>query len=104
MIRRYDAEEVVISVEADSDCMFLFQDTYYPGWEARVNGVPATILKTDLGIRALELERGTHRVEMKFAPRSLHLGIILSSVGVLLTIVGFFLGLVYASKTKKRKE
>lgn len=104
VIQRYDPEEVVISVEAESDCMFLFQDTYYPGWEALVNGAPVPILKTDLGIRALELESGTHRVEMKFAPRSLRIGILLSAAGVLLTIVGFFLGIVHGSKAKKRKE
>jgi len=104
VIRRYDPEEVVVSVEADSDCIFLFQDTYYPGWEAFVNGVPATILKTDLGIRALELKRGTHKVEMKFSPRSLHIGMILSTLGLLLTIAGMILGVVYASKAQKRQE
>ncbi|MGD8627632.1 MAG: hypothetical protein PVH52_00990 [bacterium] len=103
-ILRYDPEEVVVSVDADSDCLFLFQDTYYPGWEALVDGVPAPILKTDLGIRALELERGTHRVEMKFSPRSLRLGMLLSGVGLLLTIVGLFLGAVYAGKAQKRQE
>jgi hypothetical protein len=103
-ILRYDPEEVVISVEADSDCIFIFQDTYYPGWEARVDGVPATILETDLGIRALALEGGTHKVEMKFSPRSLRVGMILSVSGVVLTIMGIFLGLVHASKAKRRKE
>jgi hypothetical protein len=103
-ILRYDPEEVVVSVEADSDCMFLFQDTYYPGWEALVDGVPAPILKTDLGIRALELEPGNHRVEMKFSPWSLHLGMLLSGVGLLLTIVGLSLGAFYAGKAQKRQE
>jgi hypothetical protein len=104
VIQRYDPEAVVISVEADTDCIFLFQDTYYPGWEALVNGAPVPVLKTDLGIRALELERGTHRVEMKFSPRSLRIGILLSAAGVLLTIAGLFLGTVHGSKTKNRKE
>ncbi len=104
VIERYRPEEVVISVEADSDCIFLFQDTYYPGWQASVNGVPATIMKTDLGIRALELKRGTHEVEMRFSPRSLRIGMMLSILGVLLTIAGLVLSGVYESKAKKRQE
>lgn len=87
VIERYEPEEIEISVEADSDCIFLFQDTYYPGWEASVDGEAVTILKTDLGIRALELERGSHKVSMRFSPRSLHIGMVLSIVGLLATIV-----------------
>ena len=41
---------------------------------------------------------------MTFAPRSIRIGILLSGVGVLLTIVGLFLGVVYAGKAKKRQE
>jgi hypothetical protein len=94
---RYEPELVELLVQAESDCIFLFQDTYYPGWKAHVDGAPAEILPTDLGIRALELERGTHRVLMRFSPRSLHIGLILSIAGVILSIA-------YGLKTKNPKN
>lgn len=92
-IERYAPEEVVLSVEAESACIFIFQDNYYPGWKAYVDGREAPILKTDMGIRALELERGRHRVRMVYSPGSLKLGL-------LLTAAGLVLSLVYAIKAK----
>ncbi len=93
VIEKYEPEEVMLSVDAESDCIFLFQDTDYPGWEAYVDGSPVPILETDLGIRALELSRGRHRVRMVYSPGSLKLGL-------LLTIAGLILSLVYAIKAK----
>ncbi len=92
VIDLYQPELVELSVEADNDCLLLFQDTHYPGWKAYVNGEPVKILDTDLGIRALEIERGTHKVSMRFSPRSLHIGMILSIVGLLAAIVYFRFG------------
>jgi hypothetical protein len=82
----YEAEKTVFEAHTDRDCMLLFQDTHYPGWTALVDGNRQPILRTDLGFRALELSGGDHRVEMTFEPKSFRVGLILTCVGIVLTV------------------
>lgn len=93
----YQPELVELSVEADDDCLLLFQDTHYPGWTARVDGEPAGILGTDLGIRAIEIDEGVHKVVMAYKPNSVRLGLVL-------TIAGLILGVIYAFKAKRHQD
>jgi hypothetical protein len=83
----YGPEKVVIEASADHDCYLLLQDTYYPGWRAQVDGSKAGILRTDLGTRAVELGAGKHVVIFEFKPRSVRLGLVLSCIGVALTVL-----------------
>ncbi len=83
----YRPEEVVLEVEADKDCYLVLQDMYYPGWKAYVDGMETVILKTDIGIRALELGQGAHRVTMAFKPTSLKIGLVLTCIGLGLTLL-----------------
>jgi hypothetical protein len=86
----YRPEEIQIEAQSDRSCYLVFQDMYYPGWKAYVNGVEAAFTDTDIGIRALALPPGRHRVIMAFRPGSL-------TVGILLTCLGFGLTLAYAT-------
>jgi hypothetical protein len=87
-------ERVTIDVTAERDCYLLFQDSYYPGWRASVDGFSRPVLMTDLGTRAIEVPAGRHRVAMTFAPRSLTAGLVLSSIGIIV-------GVIYATRRKK---
>jgi hypothetical protein len=88
-------EAVVLDVSADRDCVLLFQDLSYPGWQAKVDGRERDMLRTDVGVRALEVGAGKHRVVMEFKPLSFKLGLVLTCFGVLLTVL-------YAKKAKTR--
>jgi hypothetical protein len=90
---RYEGEEVLLDVSASQDCYLVFQDTYYPGWTVRVDGAEREILRTNIGIRAIEIPRGEHRVTMRFAPASLKLGLGLTLVGIILAIIYWRVGL-----------
>ncbi len=94
-ITSYQSDRVVAEVSAACECYLLFQDMYYPGWQAYVDGREARILKTDLGIRALEIPQGNHTITMVFRPRSLYAGLVLTCVGLVMTAV-------YALKTCRR--
>jgi hypothetical protein len=85
VIKTYEPERVVIEVAAERNCLLLFQDSYYPGWKATVDGRRAEIERTDIGMRAIKVDKGKHTVEMVFRPGSLALGAILTLIGVLLT-------------------
>ena len=85
-IAGYRPEEVLLDVKADTDCFLLFQDVYYPGWKAHVDGIGTDIIQTDIGMRAVEVPAGAHRVEMKYAPASIRIGFALTCLGVILSV------------------
>ena len=71
----------------ERDCYLLFQDMYYPGWTAIVDSVSSEFVRADVGFRVLEIPEGNHTVVMEFRPRSLRLGLALTCLGLLLTLV-----------------
>jgi uncharacterized membrane protein YfhO len=93
----YEPERVVLDVSAEKDCILILQDTDYPGWTAHVDGRRRPIEGTDLGVRALTLEAGRHTVEMEYKPSSLRYGLILSCLGLVMTVA-------YATRTAIRQK
>jgi uncharacterized membrane protein YfhO len=86
-ISSYEAERVELDVTAEKDCIFMFQDLYYPGWRAFVDGARQPILACASGIRALEITKGRHRVVMKYRPGSIRAGLGLTLLGIVLTVL-----------------
>jgi hypothetical protein len=93
----YAPERIVLEASAMEDCLLLFQDIFYPGWQASVDGRATPVLRTDVGIRALEFPAGRHTVLMEYRPRSLR-------VGFLVTCAGIVLALVYAFRARLRRH
>jgi hypothetical protein len=93
-IATYEPEKIDLVVRPERDCILLVQDTFYPGWRARVDGSPRPILRTDTGMRAIELGPGRHDVTMELRPRSI-------TIGLVLTWLGLVLAVVYAKGQKK---
>lgn len=53
-------------------------DSYYPGWQVRVDGEPGEILPANLNFRAVPLAAGKHLVEFVYRPDSLRIGDIIT--------------------------
>ena len=56
-------------------------DTFYPGWEAAVDGSPQPIVTANYLFRAVRVPAGPHRVEFAYRPRSVRLGLIATGLG-----------------------
>ncbi len=80
-IIEYSNERVVAAAEARAPGWLLLLDTYYPGWEARLDGEPAKIYRADGFFRAVMLGAGGHRVEFIYHPRSFYAGAKISLTG-----------------------
>jgi hypothetical protein len=93
-ITTYKPERVALEVHSETDCFLVFQDLWFPGWKAFVDDKETEILRTDVGVRAIEIERGGHTVLMAYEPQSLRLGMVLTFLGIALTAV-------YATKRRK---
>jgi uncharacterized membrane protein YfhO len=61
--------------------MVIAGETYSQGWQASVDGKPARIYEVYSALRGVVVDAGRHRVEMRYRPRSVFLGAILTAIG-----------------------
>jgi uncharacterized membrane protein YfhO len=73
---------VEVATSAGFPGWLVLADTYFPGWEATVDGEPVEILPAYLLFRAVPLPAGEHRVVFTYRPGPLRLGFLLSSLGL----------------------
>jgi hypothetical protein len=64
--------EVVLRTHAAGAALLVLADSYYPGWEAQVDGRGTRVYPTDVGFRGVRVPAGDHQVRMRFAPRILY--------------------------------
>jgi hypothetical protein len=76
------ANKVVVEAAAPRGGLLLLADTWYPGWEATVDGRPAPVLRANVAHRAVLLPPGNHRIEFTFRPAIMAAGFALSAVGM----------------------
>lgn len=79
--RQYTGEHVSIDANLGCDGMVVLSDTYYPGWSARVDGMPAQIHQVDNALRGVYLKQGKHELTMDYRPRSVYLGAFFTTLG-----------------------
>ncbi len=64
----YGRNRVVLNVQTDRPGVVVLHDLFYPGWTARVNDVPAPVLKANMLFRGVEVPAGRHEVVFAFEP------------------------------------
>lgn len=84
------AERISFTSHQSQDGFVLLNENFYPGWEARLDGKPAAILRADGIFRALRVPAGDHQLEFRFRPRYFALGAAVS----LTTLAGYLLCVV----------
>ncbi len=61
-------------VTLDHEAVLVVTDSFDPGWQATVDGAPATLMRANAIFRAVVVPAGEHVVEMTYRPRSVVLG------------------------------
>lgn len=89
VLKRSNNEEVV-EVSAEQDSILVLTDTYYPGWYAWIDGIPAEVFPAYAMFRAVRVPEGGHTIVFRFQPWSFRIGVTLSAVTL---VVAFFWGL-----------
>jgi hypothetical protein len=80
--RRSDA--LAVDVDANAAGYLVLVEAYDPGWKATVDGVPAEVLRANVLFRAVPVGEGRHHVVMRYRPKFVVLGAVLSVAGILL--------------------
>ena len=97
-IEEYGINEVVLHVEADRPSLVVLTDSYYPGWNAFVDGARRPIWRANSLFRAVEVPAGNHTVIFKYQPASLRWGATISLITLLLVLAGLFAERHYARR------
>jgi len=84
----YFPDRVVIKVETTGKMLLFLSDSLYPGWSALVDGVESKIFPTNYMGRGVLLPKGISTVEFKFESKTFKIGLILTLVGLVGTILG----------------
>lgn len=87
-------ERIALYVETPTDGYLVLRDTYYPGWQAAVDGQPAPIYRANALVRAVPVSSGAHTVEFVYDPLSVKIGALVSSVTLAALAGGLLVGLV----------
>jgi hypothetical protein len=98
-IASYRPDEMLIDVRCREKSLLVISDVYHSGWKATVDGRRAAIVRTDYALRGIAVSRGIHRVELRFRPDSVRIGL---TVTLLFTSAAFAL-LAYAVTVRIRR-
>lgn len=74
------ASTLTLSVDASDAGWLVVADTWYPGWQAAIDGQATTVFVADGLFRAVRLDAGTHTVTFKYRPASFSIGLALSLI------------------------
>ena len=90
-ILSYVPDEVSYRVRAERPERLVFNEMYFPGWRASVDGGPwqPMLLVAD-GLRAIDISSGEHLVRTQFHPLSFRLGLTISGFAML-SLLGWIL-------------
>ncbi len=72
--RPYRANRVRMEAKLGCRGLVVLSDTYFPGWQATVDGKPAEVLEVFGALRGVVVEGGTHEVEMVYRPATAYWG------------------------------
>lgn len=76
-------------ISVSNDKILCLSIPYDKGWTAYVDGEKADLLQGNTAFMAIEISKGEHRIELRYWPRGLTVGIVVSLLGIL-TVIGIW--------------
>lgn len=74
-LTRDETDLVELSLETDTAGWLVMMDTYYPGWQARIDQIPARIYRANYLFRGLKVTAGKHTLQFVYRPVGLKMGL-----------------------------
>jgi hypothetical protein len=91
-------ERLDLEVEASRRVLLVLNDSYFPGWRARLDGVDVDVLRANVLVRAVVVPQGRHHVDFFYRPDSFRVGALVSMV----TLGLFVLTIAVLRKGRRR--
>lgn len=100
-IINYSPNTIEIIAQTDNPALLFLADNYYPGWKAFVDNTETKIYRTDYTFRSVVVPSGNHIVTFSYNPQSFNLGLLISSLAILIFLPTF---LIMKNKNDYRKK
>jgi hypothetical protein len=86
-IVEYTPNRVRYSVQTPNEVLLVFNEIYFPGWTATVDGAPAPVRPVAGGLRGVVVRGGAHDVVTTFRPTEYFVALVISLASVVAFIV-----------------
>ena len=87
VLTAYRPAEVELDATMETAGLVVLSDTFYPGWEADVDGAPTPIVRANYFCRGVFVDRGTHHIVFRYQPGSHRTGVLISALAILVAAV-----------------
>ncbi len=81
------ANTLTVQATTEKPRLLVISDTYYPGWQAEIDGLPVKVYQTNVALRGVVVPPGTHTVIMRFRPTSFYAGVAISLLTYLVVLL-----------------
>jgi hypothetical protein len=78
---------LLVEVDAPAERLLVVAESFHAGWQARIDGRPAEVIRVNGDFLGCLVTPGRHRVELQFQPASLRWGAALSLSGLVLVLL-----------------
>jgi hypothetical protein len=86
-LQRPDTNSAVINFSTTRPGLLVLADTFYPGWQAYIDGAPVNIVHCNYLFKGVFVPEGKHKVEFKYLPTTFLVGSALALAALLAGIV-----------------
>ncbi len=84
----YSPNRVTLKTSQSDAGFLVLLDTYFPGWQVRVDGQPDTIHRANYFYRGVKLSAGHHVVEFSYIPEGFPIGLRISFLALVCLVAG----------------
>jgi hypothetical protein len=87
-IAAYRPEDVELTASMQTDGLVVLTDSFYPGWQATVDGSAAPIVRANYFARGVFVPAGEHRIVFRYRPLSHRIGTLISLTACAVVLIG----------------
>lgn len=89
LVINFERKNNYLRIEATSNGngVLVVNDSYWPGWVAKIDGKQVPVRPADYLVRAVPWPSGRHVLEMEYKPKEVQIGALISAVGGVALIV-----------------
>jgi cytochrome oxidase Cu insertion factor (SCO1/SenC/PrrC family) len=99
-IIEYKNNEVLLKISPKNDSFLVFSDSYYPGWNAYINGTETRIYRVNGIVKGIFVPAGNSVIKFVYSPVKIIIPFIIS----ILTIISIFATILFLYFKNKKSE